>query len=104
MNYLVRGSSQSAGAVVQKCSVKKVFLEISKNSQENTCARVCNLLHLQYSCRPEAQSPKQEDCFFYLLSCYGYTIVKHFSEDFRGLIYKRIIVIPWKLLPQNTCF
>ena len=27
-------------AVVQRCSVKKVFLEISRNSQENTCARV----------------------------------------------------------------
>ena len=27
-------------AVVQTCSVKKVFLEISQNSQENTCARV----------------------------------------------------------------
>ena len=27
-------------AVVQKCSVKKVFLEISEHSQENTCARV----------------------------------------------------------------
>ena len=27
-------------AVVRRCSVKKVFLEISKNSQENTCARV----------------------------------------------------------------
>ena len=26
-------------AVVQRCSVKKVLLEISKNSQENTCAR-----------------------------------------------------------------
>ena len=25
-------------AVVQKCSVKKVFLEISQNSQENICA------------------------------------------------------------------
>ena len=24
----------------QRCSVKKVFLEISQNSQENTCARV----------------------------------------------------------------
>ena len=28
------------GAVVQRCSVKKVFLKISQNSQENTCARV----------------------------------------------------------------
>ena len=27
-------------AVVQKCSVKKVFFEISQNSQENTCASV----------------------------------------------------------------
>ena len=26
-----------AEAVIQKCSVKKRFLEISKNSQENTC-------------------------------------------------------------------
>ena len=25
--------------VVQRCSVKKVFLEISQNSQENACAR-----------------------------------------------------------------
>ena len=27
-------------AVVLRCSVKKLFLEISENSQENTCARV----------------------------------------------------------------
>ena len=27
-------------AVVQRCSVKKVFLKISQNSQENTCASV----------------------------------------------------------------
>ena len=26
------------------CSVKKVFLEISQNSQENTCARVSFLI------------------------------------------------------------
>ena len=29
-----------AEAVVRKCSVKKGFLEILQNSQENTCARV----------------------------------------------------------------
>ena len=29
-----------AEAVVQRYSVKKVFLGISQNSQENTCARV----------------------------------------------------------------
>ena len=35
--------------VVQRCSVKKVFLEILQNSQENTCARVSFLLKLQAS-------------------------------------------------------
>ena len=41
-------------AVVQWCSVKKVFLEISKNSQENTCARVSFLIKLQVSGRRPA--------------------------------------------------
>ena len=31
-------------AVVRGCSVKKVLLEISRNSQENTCARVSFLI------------------------------------------------------------
>ena len=35
-----------AKPVVQKCTVKKVFLKISKNSQENTCARVSFLIKL----------------------------------------------------------
>ena len=34
-------------AVAQRCSVKKVFLEISQNSKENTCARVPFLIKLQ---------------------------------------------------------
>ena len=34
-------------AVVQMCSIKKVFLEISQNSQENACARVSFLVKLQ---------------------------------------------------------
>ena len=28
-------------AVVARCSAKKAFLEISENSQENTCDRLC---------------------------------------------------------------
>ena len=35
--------------VVRRCSVKKVFLEISQNSQENTCARVFFLIKLRAS-------------------------------------------------------
>ena len=34
-------------AVARRCSVKKVLLKISQNSQENTCARVCFLVKLQ---------------------------------------------------------
>ena len=34
-------------AVARKCSVKKVFLEITQNSQEYTCARVSFLIKLQ---------------------------------------------------------
>ena len=34
-------------AVVERCSVKKVFIEISQNSQENTSARVSFLIMLR---------------------------------------------------------
>ena len=37
----------SVEAVAQTCSVKKVFLEISQNPQENTCAKVSFLIKLQ---------------------------------------------------------
>ena len=30
--------------VAQRCSLEKVLLEISRNSQENTCARACNFI------------------------------------------------------------
>ena len=36
-------------AAIQMCSAKKVFLEISQNSQENTCAGVSFLIKLQAS-------------------------------------------------------
>ena len=39
--------SEFAEAVVQRCSAKKVFLEISQNSQENTCAKISFLIKLQ---------------------------------------------------------
>ena len=37
----------STEAVAQRCSVKKLFLEISQNSQENTCARFSFLIKFQ---------------------------------------------------------
>ena len=36
-------------AVAQSCSAKKVFSEISQNSQKSTCARVSILIKLQAS-------------------------------------------------------
>ena len=36
-------------AVAQRCSIEKGFLEISQNSQENTCARASFLIKLQAS-------------------------------------------------------
>ena len=43
-------------AVVRRCSVRKVFLEISQNSQENTCARVSFLIKLQASIPDEEKN------------------------------------------------
>ena len=37
---MTKKNSKKTEAVAQKCFVKKVFLKISRNSQENTCARV----------------------------------------------------------------
>ena len=44
---------ENTEVVVRRSSVKKVFLEISQNSQENTCARGSFLKKLQLSARPE---------------------------------------------------
>ena len=38
---------QNSEAVVQSCSTRKMFLKISQNSQESTCARVSFLIKSQ---------------------------------------------------------
>ena len=47
MPLLQKNKPQTREAVVRKCSVKKMFSEISQNSQENICARVSFLIKLQ---------------------------------------------------------
>ena len=42
-------SQLKAEAVFRRCSVKKVFLEISGNSQESTCAKISFLIKLHAS-------------------------------------------------------
>ena len=50
----------SSEAVAQRCSLKKVFLEISQNLQENACARVAFLIKLPTS---GLQFMKKRDSF-----------------------------------------
>ena len=45
--YRHQSASILTEALVRRCSVNKVFLEISQNSQENTSARVSFLIKLQ---------------------------------------------------------
>ena len=49
INGLVYIWTDHSEAVAQRCSVKKMFLELLQNSQENTCARVSFLIKLQTS-------------------------------------------------------
>ena len=44
---LVKSKLEKTEAVVRRSSVKKMFLKISQNSQENTCARASFLTKLQ---------------------------------------------------------
>ena len=46
-NVIPERNGSKTEVVVQRCSVKKVFLEISQNAQENTCAKVSFLIKLQ---------------------------------------------------------
>ena len=50
--------------VVQRSSVKKVFLEISQNLQENACVRVSFLIKLQTFC-----NFSRKETVTHLLSC-----------------------------------
>ena len=53
-------------AVVRRCSIEKEFLEISQNSQENTCARVSFITKLQVEACKQLSGGK----YFF---CYGST-------------------------------
>ena len=57
----------NAEAVVRRCSVEKVFLEISQNSQENTCARVSFLIQKSFwrNCFPVNFAKFLRTPFFY---------------------------------------
>ena len=73
-------------AVVQRCSVKKVFLEISQSSQENPCARASFLIKLQ----AEAYNFIKKGTLAQVFSC-------EFCEILRTPFYIEHL---WWLLPK----
>ena len=54
----------------QRCSLKRVFLEISQNSQENTCARAF-LFHKVAGVRPVWKYPLRKTRYFQKWHCLG---------------------------------
>ena len=83
-------------AIAQRCSAKKVFLEILQNSQENTSARVSFLIKLQAS---EAFS------IFQLFSCEFCKISKNafFTEQHWGTA-SSCFFLSIDLLDLQRCF
>ena len=60
-------------AVVQRCSVKKVFLEISQNSQENTIARVSIFAQVENKIKGKTLRSSCSQMFFKV------SVLKNFS-------------------------
>ena len=80
-------ASQDSEAAVQRCSIKKEFLKILQNSQENTCVRVSFLQKLQDS-----------TCNFIKKETLAEVFSCEFCEIFKNIFF---IEHPWWLLLQN---
>ena len=91
-------------AAVQRCSVKKVILEISQNSQEHNCASVSFSIKLQ-----DCNFIKKET-LAHVFSCEFYEISKNsfFTEHLRLLLLMLITIIRFGryhiLLASNCTF
>ena len=79
-------------AVAQRCSIKKVFLETSQNSQENTYVRVCFLIELNGFRQLSSQAfPSVSSCvpipttslILVLLFCITYLFHQYLVVQFR---------------------
>ena len=86
----------TAEEVAWRCSVKKVLLKISQNSQENTCARVSFLIKLQ---RPNITKNFRNYTFqliddicsiFFVLSLWNYSAMPNTIHSF-------LLSISWKV-------
>ena len=76
-------------AVGRRCSVKKVFLKLSQNSQNNTCARIPFLMKLQAD---EACSYIKKEPLAQVFSCEICEFFKKtvFTEHFRWLFLHEV--------------
>ena len=59
-------------AVIQRCSVNKVFLKVLQNSQANTCTRVSLLTKL----RPQACEYVKKETLAQVFSCEIFVVYK----------------------------
>ena len=86
-------------AVVQGCSIKKLFLEISQNSKESTCARVSFLIKLQ----AEAYNFIKKETLAQVFSC-------EFCEISKNTFFYRtppVAASQWRRkqgIPSKDCF
>ena len=80
-----------AEAVAQRCFLKKVFLEISQNSQENTCARVSFLK----SCRPEPCNFIKNETLAQVFSC-------EFCEISKNTFFHRTPLVAASVTARNS--
>ena len=67
---------KTSGTVTRRCSVKKVSLTISQNSQGNTCARVSFLIKLRV-----------KTCFFIKEKIVSQMPFSEFSEIFKNILF-----------------
>ena len=83
--------SQGSEAVVQRCSVKKMSLNIFKNSQENTGTRTSFLIKLQTSGLSRVTSLKKES---------GTGVLCEFLKLLQSTFFKHF----WCMLLKVICF
>ena len=82
-------------AVVQKCSVEKVFLQISQNSQENTCARV-SFFDKVAGLRPATLLKKRLWHRYFPVKFVKFLKTPFFIEHLWWLVLNAVLVNLWK--------
>ena len=93
--------STQTKAVVQRCSLRKVLLEISQNSQQNTCAKACNFIKKEtlHRCFAVNFVKFLNNTFFYRTS-----LVAASDSDFSIINMRRVAIIFFELgVVKNSC-